>query len=290
MGIMSTECLELNRPQVTIRLANGLCLLFIKPGLAPWEYPSCRIQKGLIIASGSRELGEEGTGLGLPLVRYGNEAIFPGDASVSTERDGDQVGIRVSYNLNLILRRSLRSGRTIESPLFYRIDEFFSRLHRQHPLSRNILTLASYPIKLFYGMNNGFRKIESFGSVIVKYDVFVGDGVIHTSLDISGLKRDGCTEIIVANEQGANHFDLYRDSDGLFLRGKEIGSWNETLADTAFLVGSRDGISFSIDKIGGARLFRGRELALNRLAWAGLNYVLPGHTANFAYDIKVGTP
>ena len=287
---MSTECLELNRSQVTIRLPNGLSLFLTKPNLAALEYPTRRIQRGLIIASNSGELGEEGTGFGLPLVRFGNETIFPGDASVSTQRDGNQVGIRVSYNLNLILRRSLRSGRTIESPLFYRIDEFFSRLHRQQPLSRDILIWASYPIKLFCGMYTSFRQIDSFGSVIVKYDILVDEGVIHTSLDLSGLKRDGCTEIIVANEQGANHFDLYRDSDGLFLRGKEIGSWHETLADTASLAGSRDGISFSIDRIAGARLFRGRELAVNRLAWAGLNYVLPGNTANFAYDIKVGAP
>ena len=44
------------RIQATIRLRNGLCLLFRKPELKPWQYPSCRIQKGLIIASNSREL------------------------------------------------------------------------------------------------------------------------------------------------------------------------------------------------------------------------------------------
>lgn len=279
------------RIQATIRLRNGLLLLFRKPVLEPRKYPSCRVQKGLIIACNSRELVEEGTGLGLPLVRFGHETIFPGDASISTQQEGNRVITRVSYDLNLIVRRSLRWGKgTIDSPRFYRIDEFFSRLHRQYPLLRGILTWASYPIKLFCGMNTSFQEVESAGSVSVTYDTDVNEGVIHISVNLSGLRKDGNTEIIIANEQGANHFDLYHDSNGMTLRSKEIGTWDETFAHQASLVDSHDSISFSINEVRGARIFRGRELVVNRLAWSGLNYVLPGHTASFAYDIKIGAP
>ena len=71
------------RVQATIRLRNDLCLQFRKPGLEPREYPSCRLQKGLIIASDSRELVEEGTGLGLSIV-YGVTKNHGGTVQVSS--------------------------------------------------------------------------------------------------------------------------------------------------------------------------------------------------------------
>ncbi|MCH8115817.1 MAG: hypothetical protein IIB25_10085 [Chloroflexi bacterium] len=150
------------------------------------------------------------------------------------------------------------------------------------------MTWVSYPIKLLCGMTTDFREIDSAGSVSVIYDTDVSEGIIHTSFDFTGLKKGGCTEMIIANEQGANHFDLYRDSYGIILRGKGIGTWDEIFAHSASLVGSLDGISFSINGFRGGRIFRGRELMANRLAWSGLNYVLPGNTTSFAYDIKIG--
>ena len=289
MSTASKETSDGNaRTQATIRLQNGLRLLFRKPGLEPWEYPSCRVQKGLIISSNSHELVEEGVGLGLPIIRFGQVVFFPGNASISTQQEGSRVINRVSYNLNLITRRSLRWGSTIDSPYCYRVDVFFSRLHRRNPALRGALTWASCPIKLLGGMNTSFREIDSAGLVSVIYDTDVAEGIIHTSINLTGLKRDGCTEIIIANEQGANHFDLYRDSNGVTLKGKEIGTWDETLARQPSLVDSRDGISFSINEVRGAQIFRGREVLTSRLAWSGLNYVLSGHTTDFSYNIKIG--
>ncbi len=271
-----------------IKLGSGLRLLLRKSGTELREYPTCRVQKGLIIASNSCELVEEGVGLGLPLVRFEPETIFPGDATMSTQQEGNRVIARVSYNLNLIARRSLRWSGTIDNHCFYRVDEFFSRLHRRHPVLRGALIWAWYPIKRLCGVNTTFREIDSAGSVSVVYDIIVGEGIIHTSVNLAGLKRKGCTEIIIANEQGANHFNLYRDSNEVTLRGKQIGTWDETLAHRVSLVDWHDGISFSINAVRGARIFRGRELVANRLAWSGLNYVLPGSTTSFSYDIKIG--
>lgn len=42
---------------------------------------------------------------------------------------------------------------------------------------------------------------------------------------------EGCREIIIMNEQGANSFDTYKDSDGLILKGNKIGSWDEIKAN-----------------------------------------------------------
>ncbi|MDZ4230429.1 MAG: hypothetical protein U1B77_01270, partial [Dehalococcoidales bacterium] len=228
-----------------IRLRNNLSLLFIKPGPEPGEYPSCRVQKGLVIASNGRELVEEGVGLGLPIVKFGLETVFPGDASLSMKQDGKRIVTTVSYNLNLIRRTSLRWGGVIGSPRFYEVEEFLSGLHRQHPLLRNALTWTSYPVKLLCGMTTAFQENDSAGPISVIYDADIGQGIIHISVDLKGLTRRGCTEVIIANEQGANRFDLYRDSDGITLRGKGIGTWDEAVAHSASLADSRDGISFS---------------------------------------------
>lgn len=95
------------------------------------------------------------------------------------------------------------------------------------------------------------------------------------------------TEIIIANEQGASHFDCYRDSDGVTLRGKRIGTWDEVTAQSASLVDSSNKIAFTIRKMGNSRISRGREIEAHRLAWSGLNYVLPLQISYFTYDVKL---
>ncbi|MCX9025362.1 MAG: hypothetical protein OIN85_04610 [Candidatus Methanoperedens sp.] len=92
------------------------------------------------------------------------------------------------------------------------------------------------------------------------------------------------------NELGANHFDSYRDSNGLFLRGKAIGTWDETIADETSFIDFRDSIAFTLNRVKEARMFRGRELVEGRLAWSGLAYVLPHDIINFTYDIRIGAP
>ena len=90
------------------------------------------------------------------------------------------------------------------------------------------------------------------------------------------------------NELGANHFDRYRDSNGLFLKGNAIGTWDEIFADEASFIDSCDNIAFTLKQVKGARMFRGRELVEGRLAWSGLAYRLPRDIINFAYDIRIG--
>lgn len=92
---------------------------------------------------------------------------------------------------------------------------------------------------------------------------------------------------MLMNEQGAGYFDTYRDSKGLFLRGNAIGTWDETSAGEASFIDTLHGIGFTLLKVPGARMFRGRELVASRLAWAGLAYSIPLSRANFDYCIKV---
>ena len=133
-------------------------------------------------------------------------------------------------------------------------------------------------------LKDAFCEISSQGSVNATYlitgskvDVFLKFPVI-----------DGCTEKIVLNEQGANWFDTYVDSEGCILKGNEIGSWDEIFADEATFLDQADGLSFTLKAVTGARMFRGRELVPGRLAWSGLAYVLPPQRDELAYSITIG--
>ena len=65
------------------------------------------------------------------------------------------------------------------------------------------------------------------------------------------------TEVVVMNEQGAHHFDLYRDSSGTLLRGKEIGCWDEVTAERASFISETHRLAFTLQQVKGARLFGG---------------------------------
>jgi hypothetical protein len=50
------------------------------------EYLSSRIQKGLVLARGSKDLFEEGIGFGAPIIKYGNDAFFPGNIRLTMRK------------------------------------------------------------------------------------------------------------------------------------------------------------------------------------------------------------
>ena len=273
---------------VRIEMGRGVALLFKDSGSGPWDYPASRIQKGLVLAHGSRELAEEGIGFGVPLLKLGHETIFPGRAHLTTEKDGDTSIVEVNYDLNLVERMELRGNKSIDSRAFYKMRDYFSWLHRRYPPLRGVITRASNRLKLTYGIESIFKDIATAGIAKVVYIINAKKDTVHVSVDLSKLQKSGCTEIIIANEQGANHFGQYHDSNGVIIMGNAIGTWNETFADEASLIDSRDNIVFTLPKVKGARMFRGRELVAGQLAWSGLNYVMPRDTSNFAYDIRIG--
>ena len=128
-----------------------------------------------------------------------------------------------------------------------------------------------------------FSREPTLGFVRASYQISNS----NIDIEFNFTKNDDCTELVVLNEQGANWFDTYQDSDGLILKGERIGSWDQIGADYASFVDAVDGIIFTLKKVRGAQLFRGRELAAGSLAWAGLAYVLPYWTEKFAYSIEL---
>ncbi len=279
-----------SRAPMRIEMTKGLCLLIKNPGIEKGDYPACKIQKGFVLVHENRDLSEEGIGFAVPVLRFGHESIFPGNARVTTEKNGDTTVINIDYDMNLVERMMVKSRNSINSKAFYKIKEYFSRLHRDFPQLRRILVRTSNSLRCACGIETRFEKVASAGIVSIVNTINARKGTIHVSVDMSNVKKEECTGVNIMNELGANHFSTYRDSNGLFLRGNAIGTWDEVFADEASFIDSIDKIVFTLNRVNGAKMFRGRELVEGRLAWSGLAYALPRDIINFAYDIRIGVP
>ncbi len=111
-------------------------------------------------------------------------------------------------------------GREIKKRTVYSIKESLSFLHRKYPFSRELLTTGSNSLRRSFGIETGFVEVPSAGQASMKYTI-TSDGIIHVKADLSRIKKEGCTEIMIMNEQGANYFDTYCDSNGTILVGNE---------------------------------------------------------------------
>ncbi|MCX9012604.1 MAG: hypothetical protein OIN66_15985 [Candidatus Methanoperedens sp.] len=277
---------DISTEQVRIPISGEISLLI---GSRAGDYPSSRIQKGPVLIYRNKDLSEEGVGFGVPVLKFGHEAVFPGSRHVTAEKNRDTVVIKVDYDLNLVERMAIVGNKKIDSEAFYKIKEWFHGLHREHPGFRGILMPAFKTVSRICGVETGFDEVVSAGLVCVTYTIDLKESTVSISADISRVKKNGCSEVIILNEQGATCFDRYCDSNGISLTGEAIGTWDETSADEASFVDSRDGIKFTLKGIKGSRMFRGREFIKSRLAWSGLAYVLPPHAVHFAYCIHVGS-
>jgi hypothetical protein len=269
-----------------IAIGEGISLHIKKPDRENQSYPSCRIQKGPLIFHENRDLSEEGVGFGVPILKFGEMAVFPGSGQFESMKRTDRTQIMISYNLNIVEMIAIR-GNNIQNRIIHSVKESLSRLHREYDFSRKLLAAGSNVLRQSLGIITGFEEIPSVGVACMKY-IITSDGMIHIRADLSRIKKEGCTEIMIMNEQGANYFDTYSDSNGTILLGNSIGSWQETSCNENSFIHAENGLAFTLTKIDGSKMFYGRELVKNRLSWSGIAYSIPPYLQNFAYYIKIG--
>jgi hypothetical protein len=251
-------------------------------------YPTSKIQKGPVIVSGAVDLCGEGVGLGVPVAKFTHRVVFPGKARVNEQRaDNHRCTWVVDYELNLEELVTMKSGESIHNDSFYRLKEGFAGLHRAIPISRGLTEGFNRALRFMWRLSTTFEPTSSAGTIRVSYTVDRRATVLRVSVDASRLNNTGCTEIIFLNEQDGSLFDHYSDSNGLELFGKEIGTWEETVADCVTLSDSRHNISLSLPSVPRSTMYRGREVVPGRLSWTGVAYVLAPPYANFDYDITI---
>ena len=290
--------------KVGMPIGAGLVLeIGEEPGDAR-DYPTARLQKGMLLLDGGESLAEEGVGFGVPVLKRGARTVFPGRRDVACRRDGSTWEVTATYEMDLIERLAKDGDRLVQSTALYAVKDSLAALHRRFPALRRPLAATSTAVRRAFGWATTYEPTESCGAIAVTHVVRLGDGGadgsgggavengavetrVAVTVDLSGLTAGDVTEVVVMNEQGARCFDRYEDSDGAVLRGAGTGTWDEVGAARASLVSTGHQVAFSLDQVPGARLYRGRELIGARLAWAGFGYAFPPTRRSFGYELTI---
>jgi hypothetical protein len=250
-------------------------------------YPTSRLQKGFLIKYRGLDLAEEAVGFGLPVLRQGLLSIFPGNIQLDLLRADSTWTITADYTMNLVERITRPGTASVKSKYLYAAKDYLAALIRRFPPMRTPLTTLSSGLRRLFGWYTTYEDAGFNNQVKMIYTFDEVGRVLFIATDLTRLALDKITEAFVMNEQGAHAFDQYRDSSGISLSGKKIGCWDEVAAEAASFASSTQRIAFTLPRVAGARLFRGRELIGSRLAWAGFGYSLPPTTRRFTYTIRL---
>jgi hypothetical protein len=255
-------------------------------------YSDCRprnleialLQKGLILTVAGVELIEEGAGFGVPIAKYLDHTFFSGTATICAFQDLNGVEVfKKSYHLDRISKKEIK-GVLINDSIYTFFRKTFERVYLQHVGLRSLFDLAM-KMRNTIGIQTKFTKVKSRGIVEVTY-TFLPSGVkVH--VDLSSLDMELCQEVLLLNEQGALHFRKYCDANGVLLYGGNVGAWERVSARQASFSDVESGVSFSLENVGGAIMYRGREKVKGRFSWAGLTYSLKPHVKSFDYVIGI---
>lgn len=251
------------------------------------EYPSSRLQKGLLMSTNDMDLAEEAVGFGLPVLKRGLQTFFPGSAELNLLRKDSICVVMAVFTVNLVERIS-KSGRTsIDNKSFYFIKNSLATIIRHFPFTRGFLTSLSSELRGLFGWQTTYEYGGQDSKVEMTYTFDKQTGSLAIEADLACFLQGSVTEVIIMNEQGAHHFDKYHDSSGMCLSGKAIGCWNEVRAREASFESTTNRVIFTLPRMPEAQLFRGREVIGNRVAWAGFGYACPPTTRRFSYTVKI---
>ena len=270
-----------------VRLPDGLELRITDDGAPATSYPTGRLQRGLVLLDGGRDLSEEGVGIGVPVLKRGLQAIFPGSMTLAVLSEGPAWRVRATYRMDLVERLGGDRGGPVRSRSVYALRDVLAAAHRRVPALRAPLTAVSNAARRRLGWVTTFELVPPVATIPVDYRVAESGAVVTVAVDLRDVPAGAATEIALMNELGAGAFDRYEEAAGASLRGDAIGTWDPVDAATASFVSSRRGLAFTLAQAPEARLMRGREAVPGRLAWAGFAYVLRTGRPAFTYDVGI---
>jgi len=250
----------------------------------PHQYKSSYIQKGLILFYGSKAICGEGIGFGVPVVKYADKTYFPKNGKVFISRDSNSTKVVKVFEINGVFRIKL-FGKHISSRSVYFFTELFSKTHRNHMRIRGVLDIFLQFLRKSMKRPADLVTTVSKGTITVTYRVY--EGSILICVDSSNLDKTNCKEICIMNEQGADFFREYGDTDENVLTDDQISSWEEVKAREAWFSDLNHRVSFALLNMSGANLYRGREKFDGHLAWTGFAYSIPPTADRFEYRLNL---
>ena len=266
-----------NSKRMELSWVNGFSFKLYE-NTQPWNKEIQEIQKGLLLVHNGVELVGEGGGFGLPLAIYKDKTVFPGTARVSTVSDKK---IIKEFVFNRISRKVIRRI-SIPDILVKKIETVFNIIYLKSGASRRLFD-ELIRFRRIVGVKTEFKEIRSRGRVTVIYELCDEDS-IHITL-LFGLSMFELLNLVVLNEQGAEYFKIFQDSNDLSLTGMEIGAWKRVTAEESYFVYPDKNISFRLQNRDDAELFRGWEMVHESHSWAGLDYSFKPRK-KFEYKIK----
>ncbi len=273
--------------QITLPLFSSFTLKIVSSPPQDNHYPTAKIQKGMILFWENEELCEEAVGFGVPILKRGLETIFPSRVELTFPDTNQPRKIHARYKIDLIERIAKPNTGAIHSPILYKCKNILAGLIRSSPALRSSLTRTSNLLRASLAWETTYEPGLFSTHVSVTYNLDVTLGKLKIELASEGHYPAGVSEIVLMNEQGAHHFDRYRDSDGISQSGTDIGCWDQVTAREASFSSLKHQISFSQSQVPGAKLFRGREVDGSRLAWSGFGYSFPPSLEHFSYEITL---
>jgi hypothetical protein len=273
--------------KLDLPFGNGIGLQIAAGANRDSHYPTGRIQKGLVLFCDSQDLSEEAVGFGVPILKRGLQTVFPGEVELQIDASSPLRRITARYKLNLEEKIARPGSGSVNNRLMYATKNMLAGMIRGLPALRKLLTNMSNLLRSIFGWQTTYEPAGYTTYVTLTYTIEPDAGSILIELMSVDSIPDGITEIILMNEQGAHHFDLYQDANGNLKRGDQIGCWDEVTANGAAFMSTNHHVSFSLPQVNGARLFLGRELIGSRLAWSGFGYTFPPNLDHFQYEITV---
>jgi hypothetical protein len=249
-------------------------------------FPTSSIARGWLLLNDGKDLSEEAVGFGVPIIKRGLQAIFPGEIELFLGGGGDQCKFTARYTLNLVEKISHSAG-TINNPLVTNTKNLFAGMIRQFPAFRRQLTGISSLMRKQLGWQTSYGTADFCGHITMDYTINPSTGKLVVEMTDKDFTAEQVSEIIIMSEQGAHYFDRYWGDDGSTLLGEDIGCWDEVSAERAEFISSSQKLSFSLRQVKAAILYRGRELIGDRLAWSGFGYSFSPKLDYFKYQIII---
>jgi hypothetical protein len=273
--------------EISIPLSNGLILRISDHPQGEYIYETSVLPKGFLLIKDGQDLAEEAVGFGFPVMKRGLQTLFPGSLRLSYQKVETILKVQADYSINLAERIRRQGDEYYRNETFYAIKNFLAALVRHISFLRRPLTSISSGLRNLFSWETSYEDAGYSIDIKVIYTIDERSGKMIVETFAPSPFQEEVTEIVVMNELGANYFDTYTDSSGKSLKGKKIGCWDEVAADEASFKSDDLKIGFTLARIKGTKLFRGRELEGSRLAWAGFGYSFPPSLHDLSYEIKL---
>lgn len=272
--------------EIIIPTAQGVHLKITDRREKLGAYATSSLPKGLLLVLDGLELAEEAVGFGFPVIKRRLQTIFPGELLLTSQQTGSAREITAQFRMNRVEKISRPGTKTVENRSLYAMKNLLAAVIRSLPSVRGLLTSASSLLRKLFSWETTYTDAGFSTWVTVITTIDEDTGKISVEVDASAIPAE-ITEVAVMNEQGAHFFDHYGDSSGMRLEGEAIGCWDEVTAEEAWFESRARSVAFRLRLVEGARLFRGRELVGNRLAWAGFGYTFQPSIRKLRYELKI---